>query len=284
MQLSMSSRPMQGIRPQFVLLLLGLLCLPLSCPADAAQRPTQRKHAVKPPPPPEQVAPQPEPPPAPPRPLTLEERPAAPPQVAYHDGILTIIAPNSTLGDILRAVHTQTGAVIDMPGNTSERVVTRFGPGPARDVLAELLNGTHFNYAIVGSASDANVLERVILTPKSGDMPSSGSQPDNNAAQAGQPGFSPPQPRSPFAARIPQPANEDNDESDSDNNEDEQMTQPGTAPATPEQAEPAQPAIKTPEQLLQELQRQQQQLQQQPGAPQAIPTVPPRPSGPPPQQ
>ncbi len=270
---------MQGIRPQSVLLLLGLLFLPLTCPAEAGQQHKQSKHAVKQPPPqPEQAAPAPQVPPPPPRPLTLEERPAAPPQVVYHDGLLTIVAPNSTLGDILRAVRAQTGAVIDMPVNTNERVVSHFGPGPARDVVAELLHGTDFNYAILGSPSDANALERVILTSKSSAMLSD-SQPQPNS-MAGQTGF-PQQSRMPFA-RGPQAAatnNDDNDDSDSDSS-DEQMNQPGAA----EPGEPNQQPVKTPEQLLQELQRQQQQLQQQqqqPGAPQAIPIVPPRPSGPP---
>ncbi len=266
---------MQGIRPQSALFLLGILSLPLACPAQASQQHKPRKHAVKQlAPQPEQAAPAPQVPPPPPRPLTLEERPAAPPQVVYRNGLLTIVAPNSTLGDILRAVRAQTGAVIDMPGNTNERVVSRFGPGPARDVVAELLHGTDFNYAILGSPSDANALERIVLTSKSSDM-ASGSQPQPNSTY-GQTGILPLQPRAPFAARIPPPSavnnNDDNDDSDSDSS-DEQMN--GSDASEP--GEPNQQPVKTPEQLLQELQRQQQQLQQ-PGAPQGVPQ---RPGGPP---
>src|SRR5690242_9687233 len=84
------------------------------------------KHAVKK----EQAAE-----PVPPPPQTLAEMPPSTPEVSFQGGQLTISAKNSTLGDILNAVKAQTRATIDLPGNASERVVGRFGPGPARDVL-----------------------------------------------------------------------------------------------------------------------------------------------------
>ena len=88
------------------------------------------------------------------------------PQVSYQDGLLTIVAPNSTLGDILRGVRKHTSADIEIPATASERVVTRLGPGPAREVMAELLNGSHFNYILLGSPEDANALVRVVLVAK----------------------------------------------------------------------------------------------------------------------
>lgn len=87
------------------------------------------------------------------------------PQVIYHNGELTIVAPNSTLSDILRCVRDQTEAEIEIPA-MNERVVTRLGPGPVRDVLAELLNGSHFNYVLLGSPADGNGLTRVVLLAK----------------------------------------------------------------------------------------------------------------------
>ncbi len=57
------------------------------------------------------------------------ETPAMPPQVTYHDGLLSIRAENSTLGDVLRAVQNATGATIESPGLTSERVYVKLGPG-----------------------------------------------------------------------------------------------------------------------------------------------------------
>ena len=76
-------------------------------------------------------------PPAPRGPLPqvpLDQLPAAPPQVNYQDGRLTIVAQNSTLGDILREVRKRTGASIEVPPSATERVVARLGPAPARDV------------------------------------------------------------------------------------------------------------------------------------------------------
>src|SRR5262249_54888641 len=103
----------------------------------------------------------------PPAPLTLEQQPASPPQVDFQNGRLTIIAQNSTLGDVLRAVRSETGATVEIPANATERVVGHIGPGPAREVLASLLNGSHFDYVILGSPTNPGALDRVILLPKS---------------------------------------------------------------------------------------------------------------------
>ena len=100
-------------------------------------------------------------------PLTPEQRPAAPPIVIYLNGKLSISAKNSTLGDVLRAIANKTGAAIDVPDNANERVVSQLGPAPARDVMASLLNGSHFNYVMVGSENDPNSVVRVVLTAKS---------------------------------------------------------------------------------------------------------------------
>src|SRR5579862_4012701 len=111
-------------------------------------------------------------PPAPPP--TPEQLPAQPPQVSYLNGQLTIISRNSTLSDILHAVARQTGALIELPpGAGLERVAGRMGPGPARNVLAELLNGSRYDYVMVASSANPGGLQRVILTPKSGGADSS---------------------------------------------------------------------------------------------------------------
>lgn len=100
-------------------------------------------------------------------PLSPEQRPAARPIVIFENGNLTITANNSTLQDILDIVGEKTGAVIDLPGPAPERVVSQLGPGKARDVIASLLNGSHFNYVVVGTETDANAVARVVLTAKS---------------------------------------------------------------------------------------------------------------------
>lgn len=204
----------------------------------------------------------------------------------YQNGELTIVSENSTLGDILRAVHQQTGAIVDLPPNATERVVANLGPGPARDVLATLLNGSSFNYVMLGSATDPNDVKHVIVTSKSGG--DSGTVASNGP----QPGFN---------GRIPvaspngpvvtggatdsggEDANSDDSAADDQPQGDDQPQaegQAGEQPVTPAN----QPAIKTPEQLLQELQRQQQMQQQQQPAPQSAPQgFPPPPQNPEPQ-
>jgi hypothetical protein len=89
--------------------------------------------------------------------------------ITYQDGELTVEAQNATLSDVLRAVCSQTGAVTDISpggGDEPERVFGRWGPGPARDVVASLLHDTHFNYVMQGSSDDPDGLAQIILFPK----------------------------------------------------------------------------------------------------------------------
>ncbi|MDP9159349.1 MAG: AMIN domain-containing protein [Acidobacteriota bacterium] len=96
-------------------------------------------------------------------------------------GALTIHASNATLAEVLFEVQQKTGAEIPIPsGAEQERVTADLGPGPARDTLSSLLNGTHFNFVMVGAESDPGKLRSVILTPKFGDSP----KPANNTTPA----------------------------------------------------------------------------------------------------
>lgn len=206
-------------------------------------------------------------PPAPPP--TLEQLPAQPPQVSYLNGQLTVISRNSTLADILHAVARQTGAVIELPpGAGMERVAGRMGPGAARNVLAELLNGSRYDYVMIASTSNPGGLEHVILTPKS-----AGEMSSPPAAAAYQP---PPQPQQqvmPDQAEMPPDAGADEQEipPEDPSAEESPNPQPQPQPANPQPytsgnpqpGGPQQPGVKTPEQLLQELQRMQQLQQQQ---------------------
>jgi hypothetical protein len=181
-----------------------------------------------------------------------------PPQVTFENNQLTIIASNSTLADVLRAVHKQTGAEIDVP-TAPERVVTHLGPGPAREVLADLLNGSRFNYVLLGSPSDEAALTRVVLVAKTGV-----EMTPNPVAQ-----MTPPPPQGQVAEQAePEPAPDDNEAEaadDSGNNAEENADQPqAEAEQTPP---PDQNGIKTPQQMLQEMQQRQMQMQQQQGQP-----------------
>jgi hypothetical protein len=210
-----------------------------SCLAD---QPKAKVHRVPAP----VATPQPAAAPAPP--LRPEQMPATPPQVAFRNGQLTITAQNSTLGDILRAVRNQTGAAVDVPANATERVVGTFGPGPARDVLSSLLNGSHFNYVLMGSATNPDALEHVILTVKSGP-----EQPAATAAASA---------TTPAPAENAEMTTEDQAPDQAEENTNMFAEDPGqSGEQTP--APFGQPAnARTPEQMLQDLQNQQQQIQQ----------------------
>jgi hypothetical protein len=81
--------------------------------------------------------------------------------------LLTIDANKANLAEVLFAVHQRTGAEIAIPaGAEQEQVFGLLGPGSAGEVLSRLLNGTKFNFLIVSSANDPNILDRVILSPK----------------------------------------------------------------------------------------------------------------------
>ncbi|HTU43158.1 MAG TPA: hypothetical protein VMF10_15725 [Candidatus Aquilonibacter sp.] len=173
--------------------------------------------------------------------IPLDALPAVAPEVHFQNGLLTITAANSTLGDILRAVRNQTAAEIDVPGNANERVAVHLGPAPPREVVAELLNGSHFNYILLGSPENASTLMRVVLVAKTGP-----DNPEPNA-QAN-------------AASAPETAKPADDADAADNTVDESVDQAATeADETP----PDEPGVKTPQQMLQEMQQRQLQMQQQ---------------------
>jgi hypothetical protein len=222
-------------------------------------------------------------------PLTLAQKPAVPPKVQYQNGQLAILAENCTLGDILRAVHQQTGAVVDLPPNATERVVANLGPGPSRDVLATLLNGSSFNYVMLGSATDPNDVRHVIVTSKpggdTGSLASNGPQPGFN----GRTPLNPPQNGPTVTGGAPiesdsEPETSEDGEAATDDQPQPDDQSPAEGQAADQAGQPEnQPQIKTPEQLLQELQRQ-QQMQQQQQAPQSAPQgFPPPPQNPEPQ-
>jgi hypothetical protein len=229
--------------------------------------------------------------------LPPDQRPAIAPVVTYANGKLTIVAKNSTLSDILAAVGEKTGAAIDVPEDATERVVSELGPGPAREVVAALLNGSHFNYVMVGTETNPNSVARVILTAKTETKDAPGSP--NTVARAGfpmrpampqaafrpyqeiqpQPQAAPPPEPQPVAAEQPAPSPVQDQASPASN---AQVTA-STGVAEAAVVEPPQPVSggtpnnasgsgeKSPQQVLQDLyeaRRQMIQAQRQPPQPQ----------------
>jgi len=206
--------------------------------------------------------------------IPLDSMAPVPPQVSYQNAQLTIVAANSTLGDILRAVRKQTGAEIEIPSAT-ERVVTHLGPGPARDVMADLLNGSRFNYVLLGSPADSAVLTRVVLVAKTGPddaVPNNPSSP--SIAEQAQPGIVQ-RPDGPGGTAMPEAA----EANDAQPTEDDDADQAAAEAEQQQPPSPDQPAVKTPQQMLQEMQQRQLQLQQQQSGQPPVPGpgAPPRP-------
>jgi hypothetical protein len=242
-----------------------VLCLGTAMVADTAQARHHHRANKKTQP---QLPPLPSGPTGPIQQMPLDSMAPVAPRVSYENGQLTIVAPNSTLGDILRAVRKQTGAEIDVP-DARERVVTTIGPGPAQDVMSQLLNGSRFNYVLLGSPNDPKALTRVVLVARS---PSEMAH--HPAPASSQPA-------------IDQAANADQNQVDTSNDvtdadvsqpvEDNSADQSGDQPAG--DSDQQTPGIKTPQELLQEMQQRQLQLQQQnnPGLnPRVAPQQPPQ--------
>ena len=227
--------------------------------------------------------------------LPMDQIPATKANVIFEGGLLTISAQNSTLGEILRDVRRLTGASIEIPPGSaaSERVVTHLGPGAPRDVMAGLLNGSSFDYVMLGSSSDPTAVSSVVLIAKPSSTAESQTAANGTQGNPGTMLLNGGRPAQPFnrqaigAMPVPpgngQPANaeEDSKDDDSDNADDnaDDQTQPGQ-PVQPDSAgananvqdqqqpDPSLPNAgpKSPEQILEMLQKQ-RQLQTGPVAP-----------------
>jgi hypothetical protein len=204
-------------------------------------------------------------------PLRPSQLPAVAPRISFDAGLLTIVAPNSTLADIFAGIRSVTGVRIETVGGPSaDRVAAKIGPAPLRNVLMSLLQGSKLDYVILGSVQDPEKIERVILSPRmaGGEATAAANQPLRQSApepeveeiESADPaetnfgdeneGFAPAPVPAPGAA----PANPN---MPPDQQGQPQLQQPG-------QPQPGQPATpKTPEQLLEDLKRLEQERQQQ---------------------
>lgn len=230
---------------------------------------------------------------APPPPKTPAEMPPQPPSVRYSGGLLTIEAANSTLGDILSAIRRATGASIEGPANSTDRVVVQLGPGQPRDVIASLLRGSRYDYILLGSQQQPDGIQKLVLMTRSnqpvsnqpmqsggspnaednagaGNAEAANTNPDgseeeevpereNPGANAQQP---PPNQPQAGATAAPTPPNQNAPQQPQPG-----QNQPEQQPGAQGGAQPNQPnsqqQVKTPEQLFRELQQLEQQKQQQ---------------------
>lgn len=171
------------------------------------------------------------------------------PTVTWNSLGLHIQASNSSLSQILNSISTQTGAKIEGVSG-DERVFGEYGPGTARDVLAQLLRGSNYNFLLLGDQGQGTP-RQVILTARRGG----GTGPGN----ANRNGSNPQQPQ------------------DTQQDEDPTVEQPEPPPEEPpqpvqpppqplQQQEPMNPQQRMQlmqQQRLQQMQQLQQQYQQQ---------------------
>jgi hypothetical protein len=118
---------------------------------------------------------------------------------------LRVEAANSSLQQILNDFSTETG--VKVQGFSSDvRVFGVYGPGPARDVLAQLLQGTGYNVLMVGEQGPGTPKE-ILLTPRQagGAQPQTAAAPstdeDAETDEQPQPAFTPT--RQGFAPGVP---------------------------------------------------------------------------------
>jgi hypothetical protein len=180
-------------------------------------------------------APQPPPPPAPVLPPVpnwpANDLPGAA-SVVYDSHGLLIVASNSSLSQILKDISTDTGAKVEGMG-ADQRIFGTYGPGPARDVISQLLDGSGYNVLMVGDRGQGTPRRIVLTIPPGSAMQST-------------------------ANKTPAPPRTEDTDADQQTPEPEaEQEQPPTAPNGTAPPVP----VRTPQQMMQERVRQLQQTQ-----------------------
>ena len=104
-------------------------------------------------------------------PAPEEPPPPPPPVIEVHlqNGLMSLTAERTNLAAVLAEIRKQTALMSRFQRREQEQVVAKLGPAPTRDVVAALLNGSRYNFVLVGSDNDSS-LRRLILTPKGSGM------------------------------------------------------------------------------------------------------------------
>jgi hypothetical protein len=144
---------------------------------------------------------------------------------------LRIDAANSSLMQILTDVSTATGTKVEGL-NADQRIFGAYGPGLARDVLSQLLQGSGYNVLMIGDEGQGAPRQILLSSRRNGTAMQTvnTSAPNNNAADDDADVDEPPQVQPP-------------------------PMRPGFAPGAPP---------RSPQQIMQEMQQRQQQMQQAP--------------------
>jgi hypothetical protein len=118
-------------------------------------------------------------PPAPPQPelpkWPVNEK-AGPATVVWDSQGLRIEATNSSLEQILSDVSADTGSKVEGLDN-DQRIFGTFGPGTAREVLAQLLEGSGYNFLMIGDQGQGTPREIVLSVRTAGSTIQGGKSP-----------------------------------------------------------------------------------------------------------
>lgn len=200
-------------------------------------------------------------------------------EVTYRGDLLTVVASNSSLNQVLREIARQTGMKIT-GGVAEDRVFGVYGPASPSAVLATLLDGTGSNLLIVQNA--LHTPTELILTPRIGGItppnPNATGFDDVDNADVAVPAQSPttnPSAPTQFNSRAPNRSGtggiDTNPAATAPSSTSQQLafpsvdsgTPPSTATTTPTTPDPTSDT-KTPQQIFEQLQKLRQQSQQQP--------------------
>jgi hypothetical protein len=167
--------------------------------------------------------------------VAVSEPAPEPATVTLADGRLTVTAENSDLTAILQQIARTSGMSIEGLGK-STRVFGIYGPGNPRDVLIDLLDGSGYNFVMLGGGNGRAPAKLVLTEKTASPLPS--------------------------ANHAPAAADEDTDDTDS-NAADEEPLGPGAIPhPSPQFTDNSDPQTRA-QRNLQRLEQMQQQVEQQ---------------------
>jgi hypothetical protein len=91
--------------------------------------------------------------------------------VLWNSHGLSVNAHNSSLRQILSDICMDTGARLEGPTPADVRVFGTYGPGPASEVISQLLNGTGYNLLMIGDQGSGAPRQIVLSSEPSGPAP-----------------------------------------------------------------------------------------------------------------
>jgi hypothetical protein len=141
--------------------------------------------------------------PATPAPIWPADQPPNQAKVSWDSRGLEIEASNSSLDQILRQVAADTG--IKLEGLTQDqRIFGTYGPGPARDVLSQLLEGSGNNVLMIGGRGADDPL-RVVFSASAAAGPQTAANNQGRGSPQDEDAADPPDPEPPPAPAMKTP-------------------------------------------------------------------------------